>query len=115
MPRRRAQSGEPVCAEAKGKPLGAQLLSEAERRRGCHAHDHSVVAWGKDMLSDASECAPTPVGQARTGWGEPKADAGRSKTVAECQAAPKLPVTKWGEKPRRPSRQARETRSSRTK
>lgn len=58
MPRRRAQSGEPVCAEAKGKPIGAQLLSEAERRRGA-AFGCQAEFVGEDMLSVAPS-APRP-------------------------------------------------------
>lgn len=91
---------------------GAQLLSKAEQRRGATARlVRREVGRGQPVR--ASERAPAPRPEARTGCR--KADAGRSQTVAERQAAPRLPVPKWGAKsPGARAGQARETRSRRT-
>ena len=54
-----------------------------------------------------------PAARHRTG-GSRKARAGRSQTVAECEASPRTPVPQWEAQPRAPSRQARETGSRRS-
>lgn len=51
---------------------------------------------GRGQPVRASERTSAPRPEARTGCR--KADAGRSQTVAERQAAPRPPVPKWGAK-----------------
>lgn len=100
-PRLRGQSGEPVCPRENGKPAGAQLLSEAEQRRGA-TYDSRGVRWGKGVQPEPPSAPRSQPGS--EDGGSRKAGAGRSKTVAERQAAPRMPMPQWGAKPRRPSR-----------
>lgn len=92
-----------------GEPPARMSLSEAERLREPPCADGA--RWGKGVQPVAPGVALAP-SQSTSGGGSRKGAGQQVTRPSLSPRRPKTPVPKWGAKPRRPSRQARETRSS---